>query len=83
MEVPKELQMAIANDNQQIKAIEVVYDDGEIIKGFIASAKFSPLDVVICKHVVPTGVNPRVFLDTEKAIKISLIYYSGEIRIFE
>lgn len=83
MKVAKELEIAIVNDISDIKSVDVNYSDGDEISGFIKSAKFTPLEVTLCKHQTLKGENPYHFLNFERANKITLIYHNGTTKIFE
>jgi hypothetical protein len=83
MEISRELEMAIANDNTAIKSVDVTYHNGEVISGFVKSAKFIPLAITLCKHQTLKGENPYHYLDFNNAVRIELLYHNGETKLFE
>ncbi|MBN8697154.1 MAG: hypothetical protein J0L87_11555 [Bacteroidetes bacterium] len=83
MVISKELELAIANNHNSIKSIEINYEDGQIVSGFIKEAEFMPLKVSLCKHQTEKNSHPYHQLDFEGASRISILYYTGEIRVFE
>lgn len=82
MKIPRELEMAIANEHANIKSVNVTYDNGESVSGFVKSAKFSPLSVTLCKHQTIKGDNPLHELDFESATQIELLFHNGTTRSF-
>ncbi len=83
MNVSKELDMSLANDMQKISSVEVTYNDDNFVAGFVHKVKFSPLEVILCKHEVPRGEDPNHYLDFENAVRIVLIYRGEDPKIFE
>lgn len=83
MQVSKELEMTIANDALIIKSIKVVYKNGSTISGFVRSAKFLPLQVVLCKHEIVKGENAYESLNFDNAFEITIFYNDGGSAIFD
>lgn len=82
MEINSELKMVFANQFESINSIEVTYQNGDTICGFIKSMKFAPFEVYLCQHRVLRGENPYHFLDFDNAVSIK-IEQNGETKIFE
>lgn len=82
MKIQKELVMAIANEHESIDSVNVTYDNGESVSGFVKSASFSPLSVTLCKHQIIKGENPYQELDFESATQIELLFNNGKTQSF-
>lgn len=82
MTVSRELEMTIANEMMNIKSLDVVYENGNVLSGFIKSAKFIPLSVTLCEHVVPRGQNPYHYLDFDDIATITITYHDGRVILF-
>lgn len=82
MKTSKVLKMEIANNSNSIKSVEVHYKNGEKVNGFVHSIEF-PLKVTLCKHLVYKGEDPYHNVSFDDAIKVILLYYIGEAKIFE
>lgn len=82
MEITRQLRQAIANDNSQIRSIEVTYNNGESVTGFIKKASFDELNVTICQHEVQRGANPYHQITFNNVIELKLVYENGEEKIF-
>lgn len=83
MEVSKELEKAIANEHTQIKSVNVTYDTGELVSGFVKTAEFMPLSVTLCRHQTVSGENPLHNIDFDTATQIELLYINGTTKLFE
>ena len=83
MEVSKELEKTMANDARDIKSVEVVYANGKTVSGFVSSAEFIPLKVILSKHEVKKGENEYEYLDFIRATKITVVYNNGTSTVFE
>lgn len=83
MRISKELELTLANDAQNIKSIVVVYKSGATISGFVKSAKFLPLQVILWKHETEKGELEYEYLDFVNASKITIFYYDGKSMEFE
>ena len=83
MEVSKELEMTMANDARDIKSVEVLYNNGKTVSGFVKSAKFIPLEIILFKHEVERGEKEYEHLNFSKAIKITVIYNNDTSKVFE
>lgn len=83
MKVSKELEMTMANDAGAIKSVDVIYKNGDTISGFVESARFIPLQVILCKHSIKKGEDEHASLDFENAVKITILYNDGNSKIFE
>ncbi len=83
MQITSDLEMAFANENADIKSVNVNYRDDETISGFVTKAMFTPLDITLCKHQHSKGENPYHHLDFDRAIRITLLYNNGETKTFE
>jgi hypothetical protein len=83
MNISRELEMSLANDYQSIKSVEVTYSNGDTISGFVKSATFMPLEIVLCKHQTIKGENPYHHLDFAEAVNITLVYHNGNTKTYE
>ena len=84
MEVSQELLKAMVNGFDNVKSVDVNYENGETVSGFIKYLNLNPsLDVTLCKHRTPRNVSPYHYLDFSRAVKITLLYNDGETRVFE
>lgn len=84
MELSKELKTALVNGFDDVKSVDVKYESGEFVSGFIKEVNFgTSLNVTICKHRSPREESPLHDLDIDRALKISLLYHRGEIKVFE
>ena len=83
MKVSKELEKTMANDATNIKSVNVVYNNGSTLSGFLRSARFIPLQVILCKHSIKKGEDEYASLDFENAVEITIAYIDGSSEIFE
>lgn len=83
MIVTKELEMTIANEMQSIKSVDVIYINGKIVSGFISTAIFAPLEIILCKHQVVKGENLYHNLDFSHIQTINIQYHNGLNKTFE
>lgn len=82
MQVSRELELAMSNDMQKIKSVDVEYMDGTTVSGFITHLSH-PFNIILCKHVTSLGENSNHSIRFTNASKISLIYHGGDIKVFE
>lgn len=83
MDVSKELEMAIANEHEQIKSVIVTYDTGKLVSGFVKTVEFRPLTVTLNRHKIIRGENPLHNIDFDSATQIELLYQNDTTKSFK
>lgn len=83
MEVSKELRMTFNNDVQNIRSVDVTYED-DTVSGFPSKvSNDDPFSVTLTKHNTVGNEDPEHDIDFDAAVQIQIEYRDGEIETFE
>ena len=82
MVISKELELSLFNDVNSIKKVSITYKDGAIVSGRIKCSDLNS-NITIEINEIKKDEVPYHDIDFENVLKISLLYYNGDNRIFE
>ncbi|MCB9233458.1 MAG: hypothetical protein H6581_31105 [Bacteroidia bacterium] len=82
MEATNELQLLLFNEIGSIREIEITYEDGTIVPGFVSQVFPQPFQVIVTKKIVPRGKSSYHRLDFSNAKSIKVGFHNGISKTF-